>query len=91
VTQCSQVEVHRGFGKTHCLHLQRQRVNQRSRKAVVAVYLLVVSCLAYSSTLMMEDVRSSESSVNFYQSTRSHIPEIVFFMVIGVRILNTAQ
>jgi hypothetical protein len=35
----------------------------------------LVASLAYFSTLKMEVVRPSEPSVNFYQSTRHHIPE----------------
>jgi vesicle coat complex subunit len=31
--------------------------------------------LAYTSTLKMEAVRSSEFSVHFYQTARRHIPE----------------
>jgi hypothetical protein len=36
---------------------------------------LVATFLAYFSTLKMEAVRSSETSVNFYQTTRHYIPE----------------
>jgi hypothetical protein len=37
--------------------------------------LLPVAYFAYSSTLKIEAVRSSELSVNFYQTARCHIPE----------------
>lgn len=33
------------------------------------------ACSAHSSTLKMEEVHSSKTSVNFYQTTRRHIPE----------------
>jgi hypothetical protein len=36
---------------------------------------LLVSCLAYTSTLKMEAVRSSETSVDFQWTTRRYIPE----------------
>jgi hypothetical protein len=36
----------------------------------------------------MDDVRSFESSVNFYQNTRSHVPEMVHSMATAVRILS---
>jgi hypothetical protein len=35
--------------------------------------LLATGCLAYSSTLKMEALRSSETWVNFYQTTRRHM------------------
>jgi hypothetical protein len=36
---------------------------------------LVSLLLRYSSTLKMETTGSCEQSVNFYQTTRRHIPE----------------
>jgi hypothetical protein len=33
------------------------------------------ACWTYYSTLKMESARSSESSINFYQTTRFNIPE----------------
>jgi hypothetical protein len=33
------------------------------------------SCLAYSSTLKMKAIRSSEMSVDFYRTTQAYIPE----------------
>jgi hypothetical protein len=44
---------------------------------------LMVSCLACSSTLKMEAVRSSKTSVNFYRYTN-----IVILMVIPFRNAN---
>jgi hypothetical protein len=43
-------------------------------KGLAACFLLV-SCLAHFSTLNMEAESSSETSVNFYQTTRCYIPE----------------
>jgi hypothetical protein len=34
--------------------------------------VLLAACLAYSSTLKMEGVRSSDASLNVYRTTRSH-------------------
>jgi hypothetical protein len=34
------------------------------------------ACLVYTSILKMEAVRSSETSVNLYQTTRCHSPEV---------------
>jgi hypothetical protein len=39
-----------------------------------ARFVLLVTCLACSSTLKMEAVRSLEISVNSYRNTRRHIP-----------------
>jgi hypothetical protein len=33
------------------------------------------ACFTYSSSLKLEAIRSSETSVNFYQTSRHHIPE----------------
>jgi hypothetical protein len=53
---CS-VDVHRRFGGTCCLHLS----------ALLVACFLLVSCLSYSSTLMMEAVHSWEKSLNIYE------------------------
>jgi hypothetical protein len=36
---------------------------------------MLVSCLAYSSTLMIEAIRPSETPVDFYRATWRYIPE----------------
>jgi hypothetical protein len=36
---------------------------------------IVDSCLAYSSTLMMEAPSSSETPIDFHRNTRRYIPE----------------
>jgi hypothetical protein len=40
-----------------------------------ATFFLVVSCLAYFSTMEMEAVLSSQMLVNFYLTTWCYIPE----------------
>jgi hypothetical protein len=57
-------EVSRRFGGT--CHLQQ---GQR------ATYFMLVSYLAYSSTLKMEETCSSETSVDFQRATRQYITE----------------
>jgi hypothetical protein len=45
------------------------------RLAIFAACLLLVSCWGYSYTLKMETIRSSEASVEFYQTTRHYNSE----------------
>jgi hypothetical protein len=47
----------------------------RSQFAVLASCVMLVSCLAYSLTLKMEAVLSSETAMDFYRTTRRYIPE----------------
>jgi hypothetical protein len=65
VTPCSRVEVYRRFRWTSCLHLWGRSISQ--------VYVLVVAWLAYSS-ILMEVVRSSETSMNLCRTTQCPIP-----------------
>lgn len=52
------------------------RIEASSKQsALLAACFFVVSSLAYSPTLNMEAVCSSEASVHFYQPTRHQIPE----------------
>jgi hypothetical protein len=51
---------------------------------VVWQYLTGVSKVLHR--LMMEAVNTSETSVNFYQTTRHNIPEDVIFILAAVRI-----
>jgi hypothetical protein len=43
--------------------------------ALLAACIMLVACLAHSSTLKMEAVYSSEMLVNFYQITWRHFPD----------------
>jgi hypothetical protein len=47
----------------------------RNQRALFAACFTLVSCLAYTSTLKMEETCSSETSVDFQQTTLSNIPE----------------
>jgi hypothetical protein len=65
------VQVHRRFGVSHCLHLQGRMSKELSNHQVSKQ----AACWSYNFNLEMEAVRSSETSVNFYQTIRRHIPE----------------
>jgi hypothetical protein len=62
ITPCRPVKVNRQLGGMCLLHLQ-----------LVACFMLV-SCLAFSSTLKMEAAYSSEMSDEYRQTTRRYIP-----------------
>jgi hypothetical protein len=42
--------------------------------ATLAACILLFACLAYSSTLRLEEICSSEKSVNSYKTTRRQVP-----------------
>jgi hypothetical protein len=81
VTPRSPVEVFWRFGGTCCLYFQCLRVSKAIRKkqaasqAKHATSEQLLASLAYSSTLKMEAVCSSETLVNFYQTSWCHNPE----------------
>jgi hypothetical protein len=43
--------------------------------AVFVIYVVLVACLAYSSTPKMEAVSFYEASANFYRSSQRRFPE----------------
>jgi hypothetical protein len=56
-------------GGTYCFHIQGQRMSEaRRQQGWLADCVLLVSCLAYTSTLKVETVCSSEMS-GFFQIT----------------------
>jgi hypothetical protein len=61
ITPCSPLKADRLFGGIYRLHLQQA--------------FTLVSYLAYSSTLKMEAICSSEISVGFQRTTRRYLPE----------------
>jgi hypothetical protein len=71
IMQCSPLKVNRRFGKVFRLQLQVRRISS----ALLSTCFLLVSCLAYSSTLKMEATCSSEKWVGFQRTTRLYIPE----------------
>jgi hypothetical protein len=68
---CHISKVNRHFRGTCCFHLQGWRVNKEGSKA--AAYLMLVSCLAYSWTLKMEVIYSSETVVDYWQTTWRYV------------------
>jgi hypothetical protein len=66
VTPCNPLKVSRRLGTARRLHLQGSKISQAN---------MLVSFLAYSSTLEMEVTCSYETSVDFQLTTRPYIPE----------------
>jgi hypothetical protein len=52
----------------------QEKVNQNFRENFL-LYLLLISCSAYSFTLKLEAACSSETSVDFQRITRRYVPE----------------
>jgi hypothetical protein len=71
MTPSSPVQVHGHFGGTNCIHVQGEKASQ----APLDACCLLVTCLAHSSILNMDAVRSSEMSVNIWRTTRRHITQ----------------
>jgi hypothetical protein len=61
------LKVNRGFGGTYRLHLQAD--------LCLPPPFTLVSHSAYSSTLKMEAIYSSDASVNLQWTTRPYVPE----------------
>jgi hypothetical protein len=70
LTPCSPLNVNRRFGGTYRLHLQGRKISS-------ACHLLsrCFFCSTYSSTLKMEAICSSETSVDSQRTKRRYIPE----------------
>jgi hypothetical protein len=49
--------------------------SRRFGRTLIAAYYCLRAYWVYFSTLKAENVRSSETSVNFYQTTRLHIAD----------------
>jgi hypothetical protein len=68
ITTCSPLKVNIRFGRSCRLHLQIRRIsqvrNQKTEFCLLPAFTLV-SCSAFSSTLKMEMIYSSETSVDF--------------------------
>jgi hypothetical protein len=74
ITPYSPLKVNQRFGGTHRLHLQSPRY-MPSKKPAWKKVANRASCSAYSSTLKMEAMCSSETSADFQRTTRRYIPE----------------
>jgi hypothetical protein len=75
ITPCSPLKLNKSFGRTYHLHLQDRRLNRAKYQLFLLPAFTLVSCSAYSSTLKMELIFSSETSVDFQRTTRHYIPE----------------
>jgi hypothetical protein len=69
ITSCSPLSVNRRFGGTHRLHIQG-RSNKFSKKPTCWFLSALIS-----STLKMETICSSETSVDTQRTTRRYVPE----------------
>jgi hypothetical protein len=80
IMPCSQLRISRRFGATCRLH--------QSEQLLLAVFMMLVSCLAYSSTPKMEAICSSKRrlTLNGLHGVVSHM--IGLFVTIGVRTSN---
>jgi hypothetical protein len=67
ITRCSPMKLNRRFRATYCFHIQ-------SRLRLVPAFTLIC-CWTYYSTLKMEAICSSETSVHFPRTTLRYIPE----------------
>jgi hypothetical protein len=79
ITPCSPLKVN-PRSEEHRLHLQ-------GRKISLPPAFTLVSCSAYSSTLKIEAICFSETSVDFQRTTRQYIPKemLVLFIITAVR------
>jgi hypothetical protein len=71
IMPCSPLKVNQRFRGAYHLHLQGRRIS-RARNQWQA---LLVSCVAYSSTLKMEVICFPKTSVDFQWTTWHYIPE----------------
>jgi hypothetical protein len=77
ITLYSPLKVNRHFGGTCRLHLQGRKTGQRTdqHEADSKQSFTLVSCLAYYSTLKMNETCSYEMLVDFQRTIRRCIPE----------------
>jgi hypothetical protein len=80
IMTCSSLKLNRRFGGTCCLQLQDPKINQsrhRHEADSKQSFLMLISCLSYSSTLKIEATAtcSLETSVEFQRAMRLYIPE----------------
>jgi hypothetical protein len=74
MTPCSSLKVSWRFWGTYNLHLQGRNINEHIQAWNKILYS------DYYSTLMMEFLCFSETSINFQLATRRHIPEDTVFL-----------
>jgi hypothetical protein len=74
ITPCSPLKFNRRFGGTYRLHFQGRKIRERRTSVGRWLQSAAGSSLADFSTLKMEAIRFSETSVHT-RSTRRHIRE----------------
>jgi hypothetical protein len=67
--------VYRRFWGKCCLRLQGRRISQARNQQVATTCFMLLSCLAYSSTLKLDMTCSFETSDSLQRTTRRYIPE----------------
>jgi hypothetical protein len=78
IMPCSPLSVNRRIGWTYRLHLQGRKNKFSEKPASKQVAILLVTCLLaelISSTLKMEAICSSDTSVDTQRTKRRYIPE----------------
>jgi hypothetical protein len=73
VIPCSTLNVNGSFGEASPSSVSKNKLSLR----LLAHCFMLVSCLAYSSTLKVEAVYSFETSVHFQRTTRRYMPELI--------------
>jgi hypothetical protein len=70
ITPCRPFKLIRSFGRICRLHFQGLRISQATnQRDLLATYFMLVSYLAYSSTVKAKATWFSETSVNFHWTT----------------------
>jgi hypothetical protein len=86
VTLANGVGLRRRFAGIYCFHFNFEIKLEQAIRAFISSWVMQVTCLACSSALMKEALRSYETSINIYQAQ-----EIVIFVVIAVITSNPLQ
>jgi hypothetical protein len=74
---CCSLDIHPHFEESYYFYLQGGRYAKEVQRKLnlLAAYVLLVACLVHFSTLKMEVVRSTETSVKFYQTAWCYVRE----------------
>jgi hypothetical protein len=77
ITLCSPLNLNQRFEGIYCLHLHGRRISRARNLSLLCLPLAftLVTCSIYSSTLKMEAIYFSETSVDIQRTTRRYIPE----------------
>jgi hypothetical protein len=77
ITPCRPLKVSRHFEGTYRLHLQGRKISRarNQHESTFSPAFTLISCSAYSSTLKIEAICSSETSFDFQGTTQRYIPD----------------